>query len=225
MKAVFAMPMRSAAHAMAAALFFALIPAGHALRAQPAPQQRPGLERALTIRQFNALARRQRVRTPVGRSVGRQAEWLEMKTVYDLGAPAPEWIDELAFRYHLMLALPPENRGDPPRYSLFQITVLYADIQHGRNRNSTVFLRPPALLRFGEPVAAAVEILHEGKLIAESSEESPDFARQIPKGEKWFRNPAVMDSKAVTRRDGYLLNRAQSPWVLTSPDDYEYIKP
>ncbi len=188
------------------------------LRAQQPAAGRPGLERFLQIRQFNALGRRQRVRTPTGRTAGRPSEWLEIKTVYDYAAP--EWIDELAFRYHIMTALPAE-RGEARRYSLYRITVLYADIQQGRGRSSTVFLRPAALLRFGEPVAAAVEILHEGKLVAEASEENVPF----PEGEKWYRNPAVVDSKAVTRRDGYLLNRAQSPWALIALDDHEHIKP
>ena len=36
---------------------------------------------------------------------------------------------------------------------------------------------------------------------------------------------AVTDSKSVTRRNGYLLNKAESPYAYINVDDYEVIKP
>jgi hypothetical protein len=176
-------------------------------------------ENALRIRRFNALGARQKVRTPSDRTSSRPREWVEIRTVYDMREP--EWIDEIVFRYHVMTMI---MEGAERRYSLFQTTVRYADIQRGVNRNSTVFLRYPAVERFGEVVAAGVEILYEGEPIAEMSEE--DGGRfPVPAGEKWYRNPVVLDSPSVTRREGYLLNRAQSPWKHVAMDDYEHIKP
>jgi hypothetical protein len=203
----------NAAHAQRPVRNSAPVPAAAPVRDGTLP------ENALRIRRFNALGGRQRVRTPSDRTSSRPREWVEIRAVYDVREP--EWIDEIVFRYHVMTMT---EEGGERRYSLFQTTVRYADVQRGVNRNSTVFLRYPAVERFGAVVAAGVEVLHAGDRVTEISEE--DGGRfPVPAGEKWYRNPVVLDSPSVTRREGYLLNRAQSPWKHVAMDDYEYIKP
>ncbi len=171
------------------------------------------------IRRFNALGRRQQARTPIdlGRGGSRRREWVQIETLYEV---RPEWMDELTFRYFVMSSRD-AGSGQRPQYSFFQRTVRYADVREGRDRRSTVFLRPAGLERFGEVVAAAVEILYQGNVIGSANEENVPF----PEGEVWYRNTAVLDSDVVTERDGYLLNRAETPWALVNIDDYEYIVP
>jgi hypothetical protein len=104
-------------------------------------------------------------------------------------------------------------------FSLYRKTVKYADVEQGRAHMSTVFLRPSALKRYGEVVAAAVVVTVDGKTAAEESEATMP---NLP--EKWWQNPAVTESAAVTVRDGYLLDRSQTPFAFINVDDYEVTK-
>jgi len=53
-------------------------------------------------------------------------------------------------------------------------------------------------------------------------DEQNETAVDLP--EFWWRNPSVLDSPMLTVREGYLLNRMESPWAWINPDDYEVIK-
>ncbi len=175
----------------------------------------PGI---LKIRALEGLSRRALIETPrydadVRRSVKRPREWVEIKTTYDT---APEWIDSLTFQYYAM------SRGEVdgrPAYSLYKENVTYGDIQEGREHISTAYLRPHALLRFGQLVAIAVEIRFEGTLIAYVSDRQD---RDLP--EDWWENKRVLNSDVVTERDGYLMDRASSPFKYINMQDYEYIR-
>ena len=127
----------------------------------------------------------------------------------------PEWIDELTFQY---FALAKRKEEGKRQYSLFKTVVRYADIQKGRSHFSTAYLHPKALERYGSLAAVAFEIVHEGKVIAEESDEDV----KLP--ETWWKNPLVTESQEVTVHDGYLLDRSQSPFALINIDDYEFIK-
>ncbi len=177
--------------------------------------ENPGI---LQIKALEGLRRRAIVETPhydtdVRRSVKRPREWIEIKTTYDT---APEWIDSLTFQYYAMSRTRVEGRL---AYSFYKENVTYADIQQGRDHMSTVYLRPPAVLRYGELVAIAVEIRFEGKLIAYVFD-SRD--KELP--EDWWNNKNVLNSDVVTERGGYLLDRASSPFKYINIEDYQYIK-
>jgi len=151
-------------------------------------------------------------RTNVARGVKPPEEWSRIQVTYDT---APEWIDELTFQYFVLTE---REQDDAKAYSLFKNTVRYADIEQGRDHMSTVFLRPSTVKRYGLPVAIAVEIRLKGEVIAEAAE------AEIKVPEQWWRNPAVTQNEGVTTRDGYLLDRSQSPFALINIDDYEVIK-
>lgn len=185
-------------------------------RAPAAAAEQPAPRDIIRVGKITGPWKRGLVRTPTYRSdvssgVTPPREWGVVAVEYET---APEWIDELTFQYHVMSMT---KRGEANLYSVFRTTVRYGDIARGDHR-STVFLRPVAMARFGEPVAAAVEINMGGRVIGEATD------TQIPLPERWWRNPQVVERDFVTVRDGYLLNRAQSPWALINMDDYEVIK-
>jgi hypothetical protein len=69
-------------------------------------------------------------------------------------------------------------------------------------------------------VAIAVEISVGGKVVAEDSVEEG-----LKLGPRWWKDPVIVESKDVTARDGYLLEKARSPFALISIDDYEVSRP
>jgi hypothetical protein len=105
-------------------------------------------------------------------------------------------------------------------YNLFQTTIRFVDIQRGEHTAGAV-LQPAGLLRFGEPVAVAVEIASpDGTVLA--SDSVTYNVKGLP--DDWWKNPKLADVQAVTKRDGYLVDRAKSPFALVDSDDYEVSK-
>ncbi len=153
---------------------------------------------------------RYRTSAPAGRAVTR--EWSKIRVTYE---SYPEWIDELTFEYYALLAR--EVRGAPTTYELFRGGVTYMDIAQGRNKQSTAFLQPNTLARYGEVIAVAVEVSHEGETVAVVSLEAP---QSVAEGvDEWWRNPNL------TPRDGRILDRSQTPFAFVNYDQYETIKP
>jgi hypothetical protein len=169
------------------------------------------------IRKLNGLSSRSTVTSPVyssnvGRSARPPREWQEIQVVYDT---APEWIDELVIEYFAMTM---DRKAGVNVYSMFKVAVRYMDIERGRNHMGVAYLRPSALKRYGRVVAVAVEISHDGKVAAVETEAG------IKLPPTWWKNPAVTENKDMTIREGYLVNKANSPFAYINIDDYEVIK-
>jgi len=186
---------------------------------QVAPGETPGpVSEKIRIRRLEGLGGRATVKTPeydtnMPGSATPSAEWVRIRCQYDT---APEWIDELAFTYYAMGVTEVEGKR---AYSMYKKTVRYSDIEEGRSHLSVVYLRPKAVERYGELVAVAVEISLGGQVVAvERENESKDLPAD------WWKNPAVTDAKIVTQRDGYLLNRLETPFAFINYDDYEDIR-
>jgi len=192
----------------------------------PAQRSRPGgaVRRPaapgdiVRIKRLTGLGGQSKIETPTYRTdVQRGAKpaktWAKLTTTYDT---APEWIDELTIQYHAMAA---KRQGSVKTYTIYKATVRCFDIEEGRGHASAVYLRPAALKRFGELVAVAVEISHKGKVIASQSEIG---GLRLPAD--WWKNPQVTNLEGVTVREGYLLNRAETPFAFVNVDDYEYIR-
>lgn len=183
------------------------------------PSQRPAAEPepVLTVRSIQGVGPRARVPTPQYRTSVPQGrtpagDWGLIAVSYDT---TPDWIDELNFQYYALLLLEP--RGEAPVYTLLRGAVSYIDIPRGRNKESTVFLRPNTLLRYGLVIAVAVEITQAGETVAVESQELP---RSIAEGRpEWWRTPNLAP------RDGHILNRAQTPFIYVNFDEFETIKP
>jgi hypothetical protein len=140
--------------------------------------------------------------------------WGKITVYYDT---TQEWTDELTFQYFVMTR---KTEGAKASFSLYTTTVRYMDVRRGANHESAVFLRPTAIERYGDVIAAAVEISIGGKVVAE--ETHIEGAPRMP--ERWWRQSAVIESKDVVARDGYLLDRSRSPFALINIDDYEAVK-
>jgi hypothetical protein len=177
-----------------------------------APEDQIRVRRFIGIR--NARAVTPIYQTSQGGGVKPAQDWHVVSVIYD---SAPEWIDDLLVQFHV-LAMKQDPQTRQNVYSLFKKQVRYGDIERGREHRAMAFLRPAALKRFGNVVACAAVLSVDGKVVEEKSE----TATELP--EFWWRNPLVLDSPALTVREGYLLNRMESPWALVNPDDYEVIK-
>lgn len=173
---------------------------------------------AVVLRKLTGTGSRSVIRTPsydttYGRGSKAAKEWGIVQVEYD---SYPEWIDELTITFH---ALSLEADGSK-EYALYRRDVRYMDIKEGREHLAAVYLRPSALLRFGEVVAVAVEFSIDGRIVAGET----DTVGGVSLPNDWWKNPAVLKSDLVKRRDGYMLNRAESPFAYVAIDDYEAIK-
>jgi hypothetical protein len=154
------------------------------------------------------------VTTSIQGGVKPTQRWGKITVYYDT---TQEWIDDLTFQYFVMSR---KTEGAKVTFSLYTTTVRYMDVRRGANHESAVFLRPTAIERYGDVIAAAVEISVGGKVVAE--ETHIEGAPRMP--ERWWRQPAVIESKDVVARDGYLLDRSRSPFALINIDDYEAVR-
>lgn len=200
-------------------LFLMLFVAGPFGYAQGTGNRPLAPEEQIRVRRFIGVGPRARATTPIyqtnlGGGVKRAQEWHVVSVLYDT---VPEWMDDLLVQFHVLTVKPdPQTRSNV--YSLFKKSVRYGDIERGRDHRAMAFLRPAATKRFGDVVASAAVLTVNGTIVDEQSETETDLP------EFWWRNPRVLDSPSLTVREGYLLNRMESPWMLVNPDDYEVIK-
>lgn len=167
------------------------------------------------IRKLTDLNReyRQRAKNVDSRVNAKARDW----GVFDVQfQTAPDWIDGLTVTYTVVLQNPKAEKGEP-QVSVFQTTVEYPDVAKGNDHRAGVVLKPTALERFGLPIAFAVQLFVNGEEIA-----SDGVAGGKLKGiEKWWADSRVMDSPSIVRREGYLLDRAKTPFQLVDVDTYE----
>lgn len=183
-----------------------------------APKKQIDWSKQIRLSKMEGLGRQTMVKTPVydtsvRRTITREQEWYQIWVQYDT---APEWIDEIEFAYHVLAKTKIEGRE---AFSLYRKTIKYIDIPKGKDHMSTAYLRPNTVKRYGEVVAVAVEISIKGQVVVEKSAAA---LSNIP--EKWWKNPKVTESAAVTARGGYLLARDETPFAFINVDDYEVIK-
>ncbi len=160
----------------------------------------------VAIRKIEALGPASRMRTPIfttdpGEAVSKPAEWQRVAVRYDT---EPDWIDEIEFRY-LVLVKNPKTSA----YTLFPGAVTYVDVAKGKGHVSTVFLRPQTLERYGPVEWAGVKVFVGGEQVA---------VGQVPDDPK----PWTANVRAV---ENVLLNRSRTPFALIAVDNYETIKP
>ncbi|NQU39675.1 MAG: hypothetical protein HQ523_06960 [Lentisphaerae bacterium] len=151
-------------------------------------------------------------RTTASKGVTVPGEWWQFTVEYDT---KPEWIDDLTFQFYVLGVGVVEGKK---AYSFYSARVSYIDIKEGRGHKATVFLRPNTVERYGEPAAFAVEIYHNGQMVLQETEAATKVSKL------WWKDPQVIDSPLVSKRDGVLLNRARSPFAYVDVDAYETIK-
>lgn len=161
------------------------------------------------------MARTPEFQTNIGRSSRKRKarEWALFEVEYETSA---DWIDSLDLFYSVMTYMKGNDGKDA--YSLFQLRATYIDIQKGEHA-ACVVLAPNTLARFGTPVAIAIEISQDGTLLASETAVTDPKLPELD----WWKNPNVVDSAIVTRREG-LLERSKTPFALINMDDYEVVK-
>lgn len=133
-------------------------------------------------------------------------------------ATVPDWIDGLVATFTVMLDNPKADvKKGETRISLFQTTIEYADVEKGKDHKVGVVMPPAALLRYGTPIGFAVQFSIDGQEVA-----SMGVGDGILKSrENWWADPQILDSSIVQKREGYMIDRAKSPFQLIDIDSYE----
>lgn len=168
------------------------------------------------IRAIDGIGQRNLVKTPeyntsISRGKAAAGNWAQLTVTFDT---APDWINELVFQYYVLCYNKATERDSGRKeYTLFKGAVSHRDVSRGKSRVTAMYLRPNTVERYGNVVAVAVEVLYNGEVVDLKSEES---GNKIPK--EWWKSPDL------TVKDGYLLNRQETPFAFINVDDFEAVK-
>ena len=152
-------------------------------------------------------------------------EWGRIQVEYDT---EPEWIDALVIRFHVLLVSragsktkPKEDEEGP--LSLLEGSVTYIDVPEDRGHLAAMYIHPNVLERYGDIAAVGVEIIYDEETVhkAEISKRS-GLTLAGEKKEEWWVH--IRDHRLVVRRDGYLLKRTRTPFVLANYHAFEMIR-
>lgn len=167
----------------------------------------------IRIRELTGYGKRGLVNTPEystsvsrGRAVARA--WAEVLVQFDSD---PEWIDELSFQYYVLI-----HDRKTKEFMFLKGLVTHPDVVRGKGHLSAMYVRPAVLERYGEVVAVAVEAVIKGETVAVANEGRLPQGQALPSD--WWKTTKLIP------KDGYLLNRAQTPFALVNYDDYEVVK-
>ena len=134
-------------------------------------------------------------------------------------ATKPEWIDEMEITYSVLLFKKDADvaRGEK-QFHFFRTTVSYGDVAQGREHLAGVVLLPAALLRWGIPMGFAAQFTVDGEEVCEAYHKEAGKLEKVP---AWWTNDNVTSGPATETHEGYLVDRAKSPFALVEPDSYE----
>jgi hypothetical protein len=200
------------------AFFFSVMDFGVLAQGRPGAGEEPRRP-VVSVRRLTGTGNRAEVLTPYydssyGRSSRPAREWHRILVEYD---SYPDWIDDLTIAFY---AISVRADGGQNRYTYYRREVRYMDIERDTGHRAVAYLRPSAVERYGDVVAAAVEFIVDGEVVAMESDSRLRDA--LPPD--WWKNERVVKSELVTIREGYLLNRLESPFAYVNIDDYEAIK-
>lgn len=172
--------------------------------------------RNLRIREVTGLGRNALMRTAQYNASGLVAkmpsrDWAQITVLFDTLLDKDAWLDDLGVQFHVLLY----NRMRD-EYALLRNSQQLFDVGPGRGHQSTMFVRPSALLRYGEVVGVAVELRVKGEVVDALSDSKLPGGKKLPA--KWWENTKL------TLREGYLLKKADTPFAMLAVDDYEYVK-
>ncbi len=197
-------------------IMLGLVRGGEAQNRMPAVGMSGKSLAPVKIRSIDGIGQRELVKTPeystsVSRGKASAGNWAPIVVTFET---TPEWINELVFQYYVLCFNKASDR-DPGRkeYTLFKGAVSHRDVARGKSRMSAMYLRPNTIARHGNVIAVAVEVLYNGEVIDLKSEES---GAKLPK--EWWKSPEL------TVKDGYLLNRQETPFAFINTDDFEAVK-
>lgn len=180
---------------------------------RPSATPMPAGGGVVRIRTLTGTGPRGLVRTPsyttsisAGRAPAR--DWCEIMVQFDT---EPEWMDELSFQYYALL-----YDRVKKEHTFLKGSVTHVDVARGKGHLSSAYIRPGTLTRYGEVVAVAAEALSKGVTVAAESEGRMGDRQPLPAD--WWKTIKLVP------KDGYILNRTQTPFAFINYDDYEAIK-
>lgn len=138
----------------------------------------------------------------------RMKQWTRIEVRYET---APEWIDDLEFRFFVVVNNPKKPAEE--RHLMFTRNVQYIDIARGRDKMSTIFLRPNTVDRHGDVERVAVEVYYRGERAGFLSSTRDDQR-------EWWTLPGA---KAMART-GYLWTRTETPFAFVAYDLFEQLR-
>ncbi len=180
-----------------------------------------GVVSPIRLRELSGNGKRGLVRTPeyttsISRGKNAARTWAEILIQFDFpgerpNSTEPEWIDELSFQFYVLM-----HDSKAKEYTFLKGIVAHTDVAKGRGHYSAMYVRPSGLERFGDVVAVAVEAVIKGATVGVMSEGKLPQGQALPT--EWWKTTKLIP------KDGYLLNRAQTPFVFVNYDDYEVVK-
>lgn len=167
----------------------------------------------IRIRELTGNGPRGLVRTPeystsVSRGRAAARTWAEMLVQFDSD---PEWIDEISFQYYVLI-----HDRKTKEFMFLKGLVTHSNVARGRGHLSSMYVKPFVLERYGDVVAVAVEAVINGETVGVATEGRLPQGQALPAD--WWKTTKLIP------KDGYLLNRSQTPFAFVNYDDYESVK-
>lgn len=136
-------------------------------------------------------------------------KWLMVKAVYDT---MPKWTDEITLTFYVVLKGKAEDLPQGAKeINLFSGTVTVVNVPRSKQAETTMFLDPYTLARYGEPTHVAVVMTINGQPAAGMAEPSASAASQ------WWTKE--------TPNQTPLLTRDKTPYAFVEIDKQNTIKP
>lgn len=134
----------------------------------------------------------------------RVRDWGEIVCLYET---QPDFINDLEFTYYVIM----RTRDNREPFVLLKGTITYVYVAKGRTQ-STMYLHPSVLARFGSVEGIAVEVRSGGKLIAVETDgtRGRDYQQAI---------------QQLPTRDNHVLPPSQTPFAMLGFDNNEMVKP
>jgi hypothetical protein len=203
--------------------------ADRAVAQAPAPGAPAAAEKTVMIKNVYGLEANARLRTPVyqvngGGKIVRATgnvirEWVQVVAEYLVASdPKSRWFNQVTFQFYVLTAM--DNREMKTKdYTIFRGQVAYSDVDRLRRdaRWATLYLRPTAVPRYGEPIAVAVEVSVDGRIMDTKMDVARPYAEMLSREKEWWKNPKL------PVKDGYLLKASDTPFAFINVDDFEEI--
>ena len=136
-------------------------------------------------------------------------KWLMVEAIYDT---MPKWTDEITLTFYVVLEGKPEDLPEgAKKFNLFSGSVTVVNVPKTKEAETTMFLDPYTLARYGEPTHVAVVINIDGQLAAGMAEPSSSAESQ------WWTKE--------TPNQTPLLTRDKTPYAFVEIDKQNTIKP
>ena len=175
------------------------------------------------------------LKTPhiAGTSTHKEQLWGVFDYSFDTLAP---WTDGVVVNFYVLLDAEKvkDREKDAPRFTFMQLSLRYGDIEKGKDHKVSAVLLPAALRRFGFITALGFEMTVQDRVVYSDQQFSAGSAlaptmkkawENNPKAKaKWWEVQTIVNNPLTFKRDGYLVDRAKTPFALVAIDDYETSK-